>query len=72
MRGKLTPAQKSIIAKMQDGAVIRRTTEEFTFGPRVLSKRTIFSLLRKRAIRPAGDGAFGRSQTYLLAKDLAA
>ncbi len=66
MRGKLTPAQKGIIAKMQEGAVIRRTTEEFTFGTRVLSKRTVLSLLKKRAIRPAGDGAFGRSQTYLL------
>lgn len=69
MRGKLTPLQRDIVSKMEAGAFIRRTTEEFTFGPRTLSKRTVISMLKKRAIRPAGDGAFGRSQTYLLAHE---
>lgn len=67
-RKKLSGPQKALVDKMRDGYRLTRDTDGFYLGDRQISKRTILSLLRKRAIRPAMDGAFGRSQTYLVAE----
>ena len=67
-RKKLTKAQQQFIDMMKAGYRLTRDTDGFYLGERQLSKRTILSLLKKRAIKPAHDGAFGRSQTYLVAE----
>jgi hypothetical protein len=66
-RAPITPAQKRFLEEMKSGGRLIREGNRFYLNHRELMKGTIISMLRKRIIRPAIDGAFGRSQTYLLA-----